>query len=206
MVARTHVTPTRVVWFVGVLGLLTWTAPIAGGDPKPDVASPSSDLAIPSFDLAIPSSDESVVPELFKLDAAASDGSEIDVASKESAFNEIKQIQQRLGGSVLQGSTLMNESSEPLANFDTHVREQLGLPPLKVTPDTNSEDQTSLKLGFLDGKRPESKLVRTVREQVTKLDSIANDIESLRAYAQADELRETAKKLRLIARELDAER
>lgn len=190
MVARTHVIPTRIGWFVVVLGLLAWTAPISGGDPKKDAVSQSTNestfFSLPKFEKPL-------------------DAPEMDVMSKEVAFNEIKEIQQRLGGSVLQGSTL-NEASQRPGNFDAHVREQLGLPPQKAAPTTKSNDTSTFNLGLPDSQRPESKIVRTVREQVMKLDSIANDIESLRAYAQADALRETAKKLRLIARELDADR
>ena len=160
-----------VVWLLVLVGLLSWTGSISGGD------------------LPVEGSQEKVAQTFLKNAQTAKSGTD-DVAAKVSALNEIKRIQSQLGGSVLKGSSLLGENADPLSNFDASVRKRLGLP--VKPPQENSSS-----------KRPASKVVQTLRDQVTKLDSIANDIEHLREYEHADALRETAKQLRTIARQLD---
>lgn len=212
MVARTpvygtHGAPTRIGWLVIAVAVLAWTAPISGVDSIPDESHPDrpSPKKLQLDELpAQPIAESATQLPPFGADSTPVDP-ELDMASKESAFAEIKQIQQRMGGSVLQGSTLMGEADSPFANFDAHVREQLGLPELPSAKPESARPDKSPLLGLTD-TRPESEIVQDLRQQVANLDTIANEMESLRAYTHADRLRKAANELRQIARRLDVQK
>ena len=111
---------------------------------------------------------------------------------KEQALQEIMQIKSRLGGSVLKGSLLDGTDAEEVDPLDNSLREIMDLPTAK----TNSRPSAV---------RPSEPMavVSKMRSRIAQLDRVANEIEAFRHYRSADELREIAGELRLIARQLD---
>ena len=102
----------------------------------------------------------------------------------DSVLREITQIRNQLGGSVLKG-TILHDATD--AGFDTSVRQ---LSEAK-TNDRQRDRPTS------------SEIVHVVRRQCAELDNVANRIEMLREYHNADQLRNVANELRQLARALD---
>ncbi len=98
---------------------------------------------------------------------------------------EIREIQKELGGSVVQGySELWGAKAEP----------RDGAKPQAAGAVWASDN---------DGRPREATLrVEALREAAAKLDEMANLLEPLELYSQADALRDQAQRLRLDAREL----
>ena len=129
-----------------------------------------------------------VLPSVLGGDPPGSPNQTADSIAGEQAFNEIKQIREQLGGSVLRGSVLDAEGND---SFEAGVRKSLGLPeaPGRTRVSREMEPQA---------------IVKRLRDHCSELDRIANEIERLREYRNADQLRATAKELRLIARHFDS--
>ena len=108
-------------------------------------------------------------------------------AANEEVLAELKRIRRKLGGSVLQGSLLDNSVLPIDEESDSGMRKVLGLPEA-IQP---------------DGHMTSHQVVKSLRVHCTRIDLIANEIESLRQYDNADQLRDTARQLRLIARQFD---
>lgn len=106
----------------------------------------------------------------------------------EEVLAELKQIREKLGGSVLRGSLLDNRAPSDDVESDSELRSLLGLPESKPT---------------LSGPRTAREIIVLLRKHSARIDRIANGIESLREYKNADELRDTARELRMIARQID---
>ena len=99
-------------------------------------------------------------------------------------------MRDEVGGSVLRGTVLEVEPDEAKAEFDRSLRKVLGLPPDEVA---DQERQSP--------RKTPQEIVKILRVHGVHLDRIANDIEELKQYRHADQLRETARQLRLIARQ-----
>ena len=115
----------------------------------------------------------------------ASDPIRTEAGPSESQLLEIQKIRSQLGGGVLKGTLLDDGTTSGI--FESKIRSAMGLPPAPKQPaDTNDV------------------MVRKLRMHCARLDRIANAIEELREYRNADALRESAGELRQIARQLDA--
>lgn len=148
------------------------------------------------------------------------------VATEESAEDllrnqelaEIEQIKRKLGGSILRGSILdpNDESLEAASNQE--IRRAVGLPrsdnrnanrpqvarsksvagasPLLVSPSESGADGHGSQDAMYG-------VVIKLRTRVLQLETIAHQLESIRHYDVADDLRDAAAELRMIARQLD---
>lgn len=104
------------------------------------------------------------------------------------ALKEISHIREKLGGSVLKGSVLDSSGD---AGFDAELRNMLELP--NKTAATKPPPRLT-----------QSQIVTMLRTHSSRLDGIANQIEKLRQYNNADQLRDMADQLRRVARQMDA--
>lgn len=121
-------------------------------------------------------------------------------------LDDLARIRKQMGGSVLSGSMLDDEGKDSDSAFqsgvqsllegaeaqDRSVRPPRFNQPLDTPP--KSDDST---------RSPQDRFISTLREQGSKLDRIANELEKLKQYEHADELRESAKALRELARSID---
>ncbi len=112
-----------------------------------------------------------------------------DLAGAE-VLRELVKLREEVGESVLSGTVLEASPEESRAEFARGVRKVLGL----------SED-TLVKQNRAAGTKTPQEIVKTLRAHCVHLDRIAREIEELRQYDNADQLRETAQQLRLIARQ-----
>lgn len=103
---------------------------------------------------------------------------------------ELSQLRKEIGGSVLAGSVLEDETGN--GEFEDGLRSVLGITSAKKLPRANSPIV-----------RDKPMAIKTIRRQCKLLDEIANEIESLKHYDRADKLRRSAGKLRDVARYLD---
>jgi hypothetical protein len=112
---------------------------------------------------------------------------------------EIREIQKELGGSVVQGySELWGAKAEPRDGAKPPLGRELGVERQAAGAVWASDN---------DGRPREATLrVEALREAAAKLDEMANLLEPLELYSQADALREQAQRLRLDARERTAAR
>jgi hypothetical protein len=110
---------------------------------------------------------------------------------------ELQRIQQELGGSIVRGySTDWNE--------DAAAPKGVAQPPATAAPRQAggavwASDDSGRSRGV-------ALRIEALREAATKLDAMANALERLELYSQADALRSQAQRLRLDARELTGER
>ena len=117
-----------------------------------------------------------------------------DLARQELA--EIKLIREKLRGSVLNGSLLDSPKS---TDFDAKLQSQI----LSSATNIAASALGSEPIAKSDSITDES-VIAVLRKQSSRLDVVANHIESLREYESADSLRESAKELRELARRLDS--
>lgn len=115
-------------------------------------------------------------------------------SANEQELLEIEQLKKRMGGSVLRGTVLDGNAEEADQIFNAELRSKLGLKDLKGP--SGSVPATPTRMSS-----PE--LVKTMRAHGAILDRIANDIEAMRQYEKADQLRLTAHELRRVARSYD---
>ena len=105
-------------------------------------------------------------------------------------LRELVKLREEVGENVLSGTVLVASPEESRAEFARGVRKVLRL----------SED-TLVKHDRVAGTKTPQEIVETLRAHCVHLDRIAREMEEIRQYDNADQLRETAKQLRLIARQ-----
>ena len=110
--------------------------------------------------------------------------------ASEQLLGELTKLREEVGDSVLAGTILEPTRTESEEGFARGVQKLLGVPQHTV----KTQKQVSVTT-------PE--MVKTLRRQCVTLDRIAGELEQLRQYQHADELRDAARQLRLIARRLD---
>lgn len=107
--------------------------------------------------------------------------------------SELLELRKSVGGSVLEGTSLEPSAQEQEDAFRIGVQRAATEPPLlPAAPPRLSKNQS------------EENTVTMLRKCSARLDRIANDIEPLREYHNADELRDMATALRLLARRMDS--
>ena len=111
-------------------------------------------------------------------------------------LDDLSRIRRQMGGGVLRG-TMLNTGNKGEADrdFQSHLESLLG-----------QEEQAEIepkKIYDLDRAPKPGRHVQTLRNESEKLERIANQLERIRQYSQADELRSSAKSLRELARMLD---
>lgn len=109
---------------------------------------------------------------------------------QQQVLRDISNIRRKLGGSVLKGSVL--DAGDLESDFQNEVGEMIGI------PDAGKRLVATKKMAFPD-------VVKKLRTHSSELDRIANEIEPLREYNNADHLRNTANELRQIARQFDTQ-
>ena len=105
-------------------------------------------------------------------------------------LRELVKLREEVGKSVLSGTLLEASPEESRAEFARGVRKVLGL-----------AEATLVQQDRAVGTKTPQEIVKTLRAHCVHLDRIASEIEELKQYDNADQLRETAKQLRLIARQ-----
>ncbi len=105
-------------------------------------------------------------------------------------LRELVKLREELGESVLRGTVLEAPPEESKAEFARGVRRSLGL-----------SGDTLVKQNRAAGTKTPQEIVNILRAHCLHLDRIAGEMEELKQYDNADQLRETAMQLRLIARQ-----
>ena len=144
-------------------------------------------------------------------------------AETRQTLDEIEKIRNQLGGGVLKGTSL--QAAEDDHTFDESVRRILqaknAKPGVKnAQPATRNIEQSPVSRSKLNGpkvatanttsphtsvsNRSPGQIVELMRTRSVQLEAIANQIETLREYDKADQLRNIATDLRILARQFDA--
>ena len=109
-------------------------------------------------------------------------------------LEDLSRIRRQMGGGVLSGSTLKPKPGESEATFETHLHTLLKNTEPPADPATQPK---------FDQEPSTSSTVKALRRESQILEGIANQLELIRQYRQADAVRESAKSLRELARRLD---
>lgn len=137
-------------------------------------------------------------------------------AEARQTLDEIEKIRNQLGGGVLKGTSL--QAAEDDHTFDESVRRILQSK--NAQPATWNIEQSPVSRSKLNGpkvatpnttsphssvsNRSPRQIVELMRTRSVQLEAIANQIETLREYDKADQLRNIATDLRILARQFDA--
>ena len=163
----------RAVWPLAVIGVC-FLAVVA----SPGVLGKDQLTTVPSNDTV--------------LDAAEPSHEEPDQPlTNQELLNELTRIRDDVGRSILAGTVLETTAGESKAEFELGIKRILRMP------------HTTVATHQLVPDRSKGEIVKLLRDQCTQLDRIASEIEELKQYRNADQLRETAKQLRSVARQLD---
>jgi len=119
-----------------------------------------------------------------------------EVPSQESVADEISEIRQHLGGSIVSGRQSLQEFPSP----SVEVAEATDLPDVVVQfcSDLSGSQATQKP------ENPEEKSVKSLRDAAWRLDQSAERLERSELYKQADSLRNLAQQFRLDARAIRA--
>jgi hypothetical protein len=113
-------------------------------------------------------------------------------ADRARMLNELIELRDEIGGGVLRGSLLEPSPAESRMEFAHGLEQAMQLPPTQATTP-----------GLVVAAPAEAvKPVGVIRKNCRQLDRLAAEIEDLGRYETADQLREVAHELRLIARQL----
>ncbi len=115
----------------------------------------------------------------------------------QSLLDDLARIRKQMGGSVLSGSMLAGGAKDSEAAFQDGVQTLIQNSDTQPDPNPLQFDQPAAPTFT------QLRCVRMLREQGVKLDRVANALEKLKQYRHADDLRESAKELRELARAMD---